>query len=52
MTEIEQQRKIRHRLAVLRHAQEVTGSVSKTCRYLRDQSPHVLQVAAPVRRTR
>ena len=33
MTEIEQQRKIRHRLAVLRHAQEVTGSVSKTCRY-------------------
>jgi hypothetical protein len=33
MTEIEQQRKVRHRLAVLRHAQEVTGSVSKTCRY-------------------
>ncbi len=32
MTEIEQQRKIRHRLAVLRHYQEVTGSVSKTCR--------------------
>jgi len=33
MTEIEQQRKIRHRLAVLRHAEEVTGSISKTCRY-------------------
>jgi Helix-turn-helix domain len=33
MTEIEQQRKIRHRMAVLRHAQELTGSVSKTCRY-------------------
>ena len=33
MTEIEQQRKIRHRLAVLRHYQEVTGNVAKTCRY-------------------
>jgi transposase InsO family protein len=29
----EQQRKIRHRLAVLRHAEEVTGNVSQTCRY-------------------
>ena len=27
MTEQEQQRKIRHRLGVLRHAEEVTGSV-------------------------
>ncbi len=33
MTEIEQQRKIRHRLAVLRHDQEVTGNVATTCRY-------------------
>lgn len=33
MTEQEQQRKIRHRLAVLAHAQEVTGNVSRTCRY-------------------
>jgi transposase InsO family protein len=33
MTEIEQQRKIRHRLAVLRHYREVTGNVAKTCRY-------------------
>ncbi|MDH3226036.1 MAG: IS481 family transposase [Thermoleophilia bacterium] len=33
MTEQEQQRKIRHRLAVLRHAAEVTGNVSRTCRY-------------------
>ena len=33
MDEREQQRKIRHRLAVLRHAEEVTGSVSATCRY-------------------
>ena len=33
MDEREQQRKIRHRLAVLRHAEEVTGSVAATCRY-------------------
>jgi hypothetical protein len=32
MSEQEQQRKIRHRLAVLRHARDFTGSVSKTCR--------------------
>jgi hypothetical protein len=28
-----EQRKIRHRLAVLRHAEEATGNVSATCRY-------------------
>jgi len=28
-----QQRKIKHRLAVLRHAEEVTGNVARTCRY-------------------
>src|ERR1700730_15356874 len=33
MDDREQQRKIRHRLAVLRHAEEVSGSVSATCRY-------------------
>ena len=33
MDEREQQRKIRHRLAVLRHADEVSGNVSATCRY-------------------
>jgi transposase InsO family protein len=33
MDEREQQRKIRHRLAVLRHAEEVTGNVAATCRY-------------------
>ena len=32
-TEQEQQRKIRHRLAVLAHAEEVTGNVARTCRY-------------------
>jgi hypothetical protein len=30
MDEREQQRKIRHRLAVLRHAEEVSGSVAAT----------------------
>jgi len=29
----EQQRKVRHRLGVLRHAEEVTGNVAATCRY-------------------
>ncbi len=33
MTEHEQRRLVRHRLAILRHAAEVTGNVSKTCRY-------------------
>jgi len=33
MTEREQQWKIRHRLAVIRHAQEATGSLAATCRY-------------------
>jgi len=31
--EQEQQRKIRHRLAVLRHAEEVSHDVSATCHY-------------------
>jgi transposase len=29
----EQQRKVKHRLAVIRHAQGVTGNVAATCRY-------------------
>jgi len=33
MTERELDRRATHRLAVIRHAQEVTGNVSKTCRY-------------------
>jgi hypothetical protein len=31
MTERERQRKIRHRLAVIRHAEEVIGNVATTC---------------------
>ena len=33
MDDREQQRKVRHRLAVLRHAEELTGNVAATCRY-------------------
>ena len=33
MDDREQQRKVRHRLAVLRHAEEVSGNVAATCRY-------------------
>ncbi|HEY6203428.1 MAG TPA: IS481 family transposase [Candidatus Limnocylindria bacterium] len=33
MTEQEQKRTVAHRLAVLRHAEEVSRSVSRTCRY-------------------
>ena len=33
MSEQEQMRIVAHRLAVLRHAKEVSGNVSKTCRY-------------------
>ena len=33
MTEKEHQRIIKHRLAVIRHADEVTGNVAATCRY-------------------
>ena len=33
MTEPEQQRLVRHRLAILRYAEEVSGNVGGTCRY-------------------
>lgn len=33
MNEHELQRQAKHRLAILRHAEEVTGSVAATCRY-------------------
>lgn len=33
MTEREQQRLVKHRLAIIEHAQEVTGNVAQTCRY-------------------
>ncbi|WP_274564969.1 helix-turn-helix domain-containing protein [Streptomyces spiramyceticus] len=33
MTERELSRRVRHRLAVLRHVEEVSGSVAAACRY-------------------
>jgi transcriptional regulator of acetoin/glycerol metabolism len=33
MNEQTQQRTVKHRLAVLRHAAEVSGNVAATCRY-------------------
>ncbi len=33
MTERDQQRLVNHRLAVIRHAEEVTGNVAQACRY-------------------
>ena len=33
MTERERERQARHRLAVLRHVQEVSGNVAATCQY-------------------
>ncbi len=33
MDEREQQRRIRHRLSVLRHVEEVSGNVAATCRF-------------------
>jgi hypothetical protein len=33
MTERELERQARHRLAVLRHVEEVSGNVAATCRY-------------------
>jgi hypothetical protein len=33
MTEQEQQRLVKRRLAIIQHAEEVTGNVAQTCRY-------------------
>lgn len=48
MTERMQRRVVAHRLAVLQHASEVTGNVSRTCRYY-GISRNVLQVAPSLR---
>jgi hypothetical protein len=37
VSELEPQRQAKHRLAAIRHAQEVTGNVAQTCRYLQNQ---------------
>lgn len=51
MSEQEQPRKLRHRVAVLRHTEEVTGKVAQTCRYYGISRPF-LQVAAALPRAR
>jgi len=39
MTERERRRLVKHRLAVLKHAEDVTGNVAQTCRYYRISRP-------------
>ena len=49
MTERELERRAQHRLAVLRHAEEVSGQRRGDVPLLRDQPAVLLQVAAPLR---
>ncbi len=51
MNERDQQRKIRHRLAMLRHADELSGNVAATCRYYGPPTV-LLHVEASMRRAR
>lgn len=46
--DLERQRQAKHRLTAIRHAREVSGNVSATCRYYGINQP-LLQVAAPPR---
>ena len=48
MTERELERRAKHKLAVLKHVQEVSGSVAATCRYY-GISRTCLQVAQALR---
>ena len=48
MTDKERDKNAARRLAILRHAEEVTGSVALTCRYYGITRAGVLPVAAPV----
>lgn len=50
MTDPMLDRQVRRRLAILRHADEMTGTVAMTCRYFRHQPAGVLHVATPLRR--
>ena len=49
MTEREQQRLVKHRLAVLQHAEEVTRQRRSDLPLLRDQPADLLRVATPLR---
>ena len=48
MNEHELQRQAKHRLAMLRHAEEVSGQRGGDLPVLRDQPAVLLQVAAPL----
>jgi hypothetical protein len=48
MSEPLSDRVVRHRLAVLRHAEEVTGNVAMTLPVLRDHPAVLLHVEAPL----
>lgn len=48
MTERDQQRLVQRRLAIIRHAEEVTGNVFPDLPVLRDHPPNPLRVAPPV----
>ena len=52
MDDREQQRKVKHRLAVIRHAEEITGNVAPDVPVLRHQPTVLLQVEAALRRAR
>ena len=41
MTELQLIRQAKRRLAILQHAEEVTGNVARTCRYYGIESPWV-----------
>ena len=49
MTERELAKNAARRLAIIRHAEEVTGSVSRNLPVLRDQPNLLLQVVAALR---
>ena len=48
MTERELDRRAAHRLAIIRHAEEVTGNVCEDVPLLRHQPTGLLQVAPPL----
>jgi hypothetical protein len=52
MTESEIEREVKRRMAVFNHAEEVTGNVAMTCRYLRDHPPDLLRVEEALRGAR
>ncbi len=52
MSEQALQRQAKHRLAVIRHAHEVTGNVAPDVPVLRDQPADVLQLVPAIRGTR